>query len=198
MDELNMDGLSKGERRRLKRKARKELAANERTAKSRNKMIKAAGGILAVIVIIVSVSMVYSEGLPKPDPRGSGTIIIEPTSHNFGNVPVSGGVVSTIMDISNNGLGNLIIDQMDISCMCTSATIVKDGTEGPRFGMHTNPGATGWFQSIEPGETAQLKIYYDPTVHRDHRGPTTRTVTVFSNDPSSPQITVKIELNQVA
>jgi hypothetical protein len=177
MDEMNMDGLTKGERRRLKRKARKELAAKDRSAKTRKKMIKAAALILVVTAIIVSAGIVYTEGLPKPDSRGPGAIRIEPTSHDFGNVPVSGGIVSTLMDITNNGKGNLVIDSMEISCMCTSATIIKDGTEGPRFGMHNNPGALGWSQTIGPGESAQLKLYYDPTVHPDHRGSTTRTVT---------------------
>ena len=53
-------------------------------------------------------------------------------------------------------------------------------------------------QIIGPDETAQLKIYYDPTVHRNLRGPVTRIITIYTNDPINPQKDVRIDVNQVA
>ena len=54
-----------------------------------------------------------------------------------------------------------------------------------------------WEVAIAPGESAQLKVYYDPSVHQDFRGPATREISIFSNDPIDFEKKATIELNQV-
>ncbi len=123
---------------------------------------------------------------------------IEPTLYDFGDVSFAGGVVKTVMTIKNEGDSDLVINEMDTSCGCTSASITKDGVEGPVYGMKMhgkNP--VGWSVTLKPGEMALLNVYYDPTVHPDLRGPVTRSVSVFSNDPVEFQKDVRIEVNQV-
>jgi hypothetical protein len=53
----------------------------------------------------------------------------------------------------------------------------------------------GWSTTIQPGETAELRITYDPAVHADARGLMVREVHVSSNDPVDPVLNVTIELN---
>jgi len=79
--------------------------------------------------------------------------------------------------------------------MCTSASLIYDGKESQKFGMHTSGGF--WSQTIKQGEEAQLKISYDPNVHPELRGPVTRVVTVYSNDPKYSQKEIKVYLTQV-
>jgi len=55
----------------------------------------------------------------------------------------------------------------------------------------------GWSVSIRPGDTAILKVIYDPMVHPDLRGTVTRVVTLYTNDPTSKVKDVYIRINQV-
>lgn len=56
---------------------------------------------------------------------------------------------------------------------------------------------SGWQVSIPPDQSAQLKVYYDPSVHPDLRGPVIREIYIFSNDPVEIEKKVQIELNQI-
>lgn len=128
-------------------------------------------------------------------------ITIENPEYNFGTIKQSDGIITTLFEIKNTGKSNLIIDNMDSSCMCTSASIIQDGKEGPRFGMDMGDGKnpTDWSVTIKPGETVQLKVYYDPMAHGKQKTPEmqiTREVTIISNDPINFQKTVRIDLTQ--
>lgn len=196
MEEINMEGLSRKERKLQKKKLRKEEERKAMLKRKRKRTIMKAG-IAAVVLVFIGYFFLYSSS-PAAAPEGSPLMKITPTRYDFGSVSVGKGVVSTAMDILNEGEGNLVINQLESSCMCTTATIIKDGAEGPVFGMHRNPSAFGWSQTIGPNETAQLKIYYDPTVHRELRGPVTRIITIHSNDPVNPQKEIRIDVRQVA
>ncbi len=187
---------TKHEKKELKITERREKREKERLERERkekrDRWIKY--GVIALIILVSSFYLIKRDDNLKNPPR----IDIKPSSHNFGDVSVAGGVVKTAMTIKNEGKSDLIIDDMDSSCGCTTATITKDGKEGPVFSMRahgTNP--VGWSEKIKPGETAELNIYYDPQAHSDLRGHVTRVITVFSNDPKTSKKIVKIEVNQV-
>jgi len=59
----------------------------------------------------------------------------------------------------------------------------------------TNP--KGYRLTIPPGDSADLKVYYDPNVHKDLRGLVRRSVSVYSNDPRNKVEEVVISANQV-
>jgi hypothetical protein len=136
--------------------------------------------------------------LIKNAPKNKPIIHIEPEVYDFGDVSQAKGIASTILTIRNDGKADLIIDNLDTSCMCTSASVIYNGKEGPKFNMAMHGNPKGWSVTIPPGDEAQLKIYYDPNAHGKLRGPVTRTVKVFSNDPVGFEKKVRIELNQVA
>lgn len=102
-------------------------------------------------------------------------------------------------EVKNVGDEDLIINNIDSSCMCTKAKLISEGQESPELGM--NHGDTSNIQSweivIKPGESAILKVYYDPNAHGEFSGEITRTVTLKSNDPINSKISVKFELNQI-
>jgi len=139
------------------------------------------------------------EEISKSAKEDSPKIVIEPGYYNFGDVSQAKGVTTTTFTIKNEGKSELVIDSMESSCMCTTASVINNGEEGPIFGMSmhgNNP--KDWQTVIKPGESAELKIYYDPNVHGELRGLITRTIDIYSNDPINFQKQVKIELNQVA
>ena len=196
----NQDNLTRHERRELKREMKKEERKEDVSKiqkRKRNRMIMKVS-IVAVVLVALGFFFMQSNTTTANviDPRGSSMVKITPTFYDFGDVSVAKGAVSTTMDILNEGKGDLVIKYMESSCMCTTASIVFNGAESPRFGMHNNP--VSWSQTIGPNETAQLKIYYDPTVHRELRGPVTRTIKIYSNDPVNSQKEVRIDVNQVA
>ena len=138
------------------------------------------------------------EYMEKNAPKDAPKIEIKNKVYDFGEVSQSEGVVSTLIEIKNNGKSDLIINKMESSCMCTTASIIYNSVEGPIFGMSMhgeNP--TNWNVAIKPGEIAYLKVYYDPSVHGDLRGKVIRTIDIFSNDPINFQEMVRIELTQV-
>jgi hypothetical protein len=189
-------GLSKRERKKLKKKRIVEKRENARSERERiekrDKYIKY--GALVVVLFVAGFFFMNRDTGTNGSPR----ILVDPVSHDFGDVSVRGGVVKTVMTIKNEGDSDLVINNMDTSCGCTSATVEKDGKEGPAFGMEmhgTNP--VGWSERVKPGENAFLNIYYDPMVHPDLRGPVTRSVAVYSNDRRTSVKEVRISVNQV-
>ena len=128
-------------------------------------------------------------------------ITLETQDYDFGDVSQDGGVVTAFFELNNDGKNDLIINKLETSCGCTSASIVYNGEEGPVFSM---PGhginedvPADWQVTIKEGEKAQVKVYYDPDVHPGFRGTAIREVHIFSNDPIDFEKKIKVELNQV-
>jgi hypothetical protein len=150
---------------------------------------------ITFFVLLIAAGFFYWRVIP---PDNAPIIEIEPSSHNFGTVSQAKGTVSGTMTITNQGNEALVLKNMDSSCGCTSAAVVYKGVEGPRFSMAghgTNP--RDWRQVIPPGESAELKVYYNPNVHRDMRGLVRRSVFIYSNDPRNKVKEVIISANQV-
>jgi hypothetical protein len=122
-------------------------------------------------------------------------IVLEPQQIDLGDVSTKEGKVEISITIKNLGQKELMVDSLSTSCGCTTVSVVNNGQEGPVFGTGTPP--EGWSTVIQPGETAELRVYYDPTFHQDARGPMMREVYVSSNDPVDPVVKAAIELEQV-
>ena len=91
------------------------------------------------------------------------------------------GLVTHNFAIENSGDGSLKISGIKTSCMCTSAIFEYNGERSPKFGMHNNPAF--WSKEIEPGQSADLEVTFDPNAHGPNAtGPVTRVVFVFTND----------------
>ncbi len=189
-------GISKRERKELKKKRREKnkvkIGLERERSEKKKKAIRYA--IFAAAVLVAG----YVFIIKSPGGSGTSRIVIEPLEFDFGDVSTRGGVVKTEMTIKNEGDSNLVISDMETSCGCTTATVEKDGREGPVFGMRGHlPPPVGWSEILRPGESASLNIYYDPLVHPELRGAVTRLVALYSNDPSAPAKEVKIFVNQV-
>jgi len=134
-------------------------------------------------------------------PENPAQIEIEPSSYDFGTISQADGIISTEFTIKNTGKSDLVIENIDTSCMCTSASIIYDGVESSTFGMSmhgTNP--KNFALSIPSGKTAVLKVFYDPMAHGIQKKQSTtivRTVTLVSNDPNDFQKKATIRLTQL-
>jgi len=149
----------------------------------------------------------FKEKLVQEAPVDRPIIDVSPISYDLGDVSQKQGTAVTFFEIKNRGVRDLIIEKLETSCGCTSASIVNQGQEGPRFAMPGHgineeigdlpDGQTSWQAVISAGDTAELKVYYDPNVHPDFRGDVIRDIYIFSNDSIDFQEKVSIELNQV-
>ncbi len=141
----------------------------------------------------------FREYMLKKAPRDRPVVEVSPESADLGNVSIAGGEVVTTFQVKNAGKNRLVITNLATSCGCTTAALVVRGVEGPRFGMDMGQGSgpAEWEAELSPGETATLKVYYDPRVHEDLRGFVIREVYIYSNDPVDPVVKVRISLNQV-
>ena len=128
-------------------------------------------------------------------PEERPQIVLEPQNVDLGDVSPRDGKVETSITIKNTGQKDLIVESLSTSCGCTTVSVVNNGQEGPIFGTGTPP--KDWSTTIRPGKTAELRIYYDPNVHQNARGPMMREVYVSSNDPVDPVVKASIQLNQV-
>jgi hypothetical protein len=137
------------------------------------------------------------EKLIAAAPNDRPIISLTPDSYDFGDISQKKGIATTFFELKNEGKSDLVIDRLETSCGCTSAAIVYQGKEGPKFGMNMGQKIPKWQISIPPGQTAQLKVYYDPNFHKDFRGAAIREISVFSNDPIDFEKKVGIELNQI-
>ena len=132
-------------------------------------------------------------------PKDAPKITTSETKKDLGIVSLKKGIVTTEFVIKNEGKSDLVIDKLSSSCGCTSASLVYQGKEGPRFSM---PGHgqeepdPSWKASISQGDEATVKVYYDPAVHPDLTGPVTREVSVHSNDPVDFETKFTITLDQ--
>lgn len=131
-------------------------------------------------------------------PADAPRIEIIEVDRDLGTISQKQGIVSTDFEFKNTGKSDLIINKLSSSCGCTSASVVYQGSVGPEFAMagHGKENPTDWEVVIRPGDSAILRLFYDPTVHPDLEGAVTRTVSIFSNDPVEFETRVTISLDQ--
>lgn len=106
-----------------------------------------------------------------------GQVELSATEYDFGTIP-NDKPVSQVFQVRNAGRGKLEISGVSTSCGCTSAEVSK--------------------RQLARGETAQLKVTYDPLAHEGATGRFMRIVYIRSNDPEVPEATLSIRVTVVA
>lgn len=142
----------------------------------------------------------FRDELVKNAPANRPIISLSPDTYDFGDVSQKKGVATTFFELKNEGKSDLVINRLETSCGCTSASVIYQNEEGPIFNMPghgINEEVGDWEVVIPPEGEAQLKVYYDPDMHQDFRGIAIREISVFSNDSIDFEKKVSIELNQV-
>jgi len=108
----------------------------------------------------------------KQDLANAPQISLDRTEHDFGNVPQFGGVVTADFIITNSGASDLELGQVTTSCSCTTAELSSS--------------------KLAAGETATLKVIFDPDFHEEPLDRFKRTVFIPTNDPAQPEAEVNV------
>jgi hypothetical protein len=106
----------------------------------------------------------------------AGQIELSETQSDWGTVS-NRTVASRDYEVRNTGTGPLEITGVSTSCGCTMAQVSDS--------------------RLEPGETAVLKVTYDPQVHNGATGEFLRMVYLRSDDPDTPEAALSIWLTVV-
>lgn len=147
-----------------------------------NNAISRIGVFLSVILVSVIAAGAYVKNNVSDDTdvlrdRIYGPhLVLSPLEYDFGAVRQSGGVVSTVFELYNDGSEQVIITGTPASCSCTSAEVDKD--------------------TLVPGERGTLIVRFDPNYHYEDEGRFFRTVVVKSNvsgDTPEAKIWVKVD-----
>lgn len=99
-------------------------------------------------------------------------------NHDWGDINIFGGDVSKTFTLMNSEDEPLLLSGAVSSCMCTSAEfMLSDGSRSGVFGMHGGP---DWNHMVQPGESFELTVTFDPMAHGPTAtGPIARTVNVI-------------------
>ena len=100
-----------------------------------------------------------------PQPK---IVVLQPL-YDFGSA-LEGTMVNHTFKIKNEGQGTLVIQGTRTSCGCTAAKATKE--------------------TLAPGETADISVGFDTRFQKGHQ---TRTITVFNNDPATPEAVMTME-----
>lgn len=100
-------------------------------------------------------------------------IAITPSSYDFGRVKY-GEVAAYVFEIKNIGTAPLEISEITTSCSCTQAFLEN--------------------RVIAPGGSENMKVTFNPAVHKDDTdlGKVKRTVYLKTNDPRNPEPFISI------
>lgn len=107
------------------------------------------------------------------------------TNFDFGQMNLKETKTKEI-ELKNTGQKPLIISDLITSCDCTFAQLVSAGKESPRFSMRRN---TNWRGEIAAGQTALLKITYEPKI-MPVQGKVRRTIVFKTNDPENSSVNI--------
>ena len=158
---------------------------------SQNKFILLS--LLATIVIMVVgifwVSSATSTSTVNASTHAKATTI-DPTSSDWGQIPMFKGTVSKVFRIKNTGTDTLRLFNIRTSCHCTTAEVTTPTDTSPLFKMDT---ISSWVGTVAPGKEAKLEVVFDPAFHGpDAVGPITRYVEVETNDKALPKLTFTV------
>jgi hypothetical protein len=192
---LEKAGPSKKEKYLLK-KEKKEQEHLVKTRKKKNKKI-IKFSLIFLIIILITGGAVF--GIIKYiGNKNFGTPKVETFNleYDAGTISMADGLVKNTYEIKNIGQGDLKINKMWTSCMCTTARLKVGDSWSREFSMHDS--SFLWSETIKPGKTAYLEVVFDPNFHGpEGTGPITRAVYVSTNDPENKELEFVLLVNVI-
>ncbi|MBI5370299.1 DUF1573 domain-containing protein [Candidatus Uhrbacteria bacterium] len=157
-------------------------------------------GLLGFIVLLIGIQVASSSSSsPQAEAVGSGSLRVSEQRWNIGDVPMSGGISTKQITLTNDSSAPVEITNLQTSCMCTTAQLVHaDGSKSGLKGMVGHGGSSSLSETIAPGEEAQLLVRFDPNAHGPSGvGPITRDVVLETNSASQSKITLTFTGNVI-
>ena len=196
MNNTNNHYSSKREKYLLKKQRKEEERLQRARQRKRKKIVNISLISLVMISITGGVIWVSANYFSNRDNQGNGggrpKMEISPLEYDAGTVSMTeNGLLKHTYEIKNNGDGDLKIDRIWTSCMCTTAVLKAGDKTSSEFGMHSNPAF--WSQKIEPEKTGYLEVTFDTAFHGPQgTGSALREVYISSNDSQNKKAKVRL------
>jgi hypothetical protein len=126
----------------------------------------------------------------------AGSLEATESFFDFGEIPLTGGLVETTYKLTNIGDEPVTIGKVFTSCMCTTASIIEsDGKEKGVFGMPGHRGILTHAESlVAPGESVTVKAVYDPAAHGPSGvGLVQRSIYLETNSQTKPKVELRFK-----
>ncbi len=126
---------------------------------------------LSLGILVLAGLAWWMSSLPKESQQANlaqgfqGSLSSQELTFDFGQVSMAKGKVSHEFKIKNEGQGPAKIERIYTSCMCTEATLLKDGKEWGPYGMPGHGFVPKVNQIMNPGQEAIIKVVFDPAAH---------------------------------
>jgi hypothetical protein len=111
--------------------------------------------------------------LTDAEKEKAAKIVFATNTHDFGTIK-QGERVNTDFKFTNKGKQELVIYKVKTTCGCTASEPEKS--------------------KLKPGESSNIKVSFDSS---GKNGKDDKTITVYTNDPSNPEVALKISANIV-
>ena len=98
--------------------------------------------------------------------RTGSVLTASETAYDFGTISMKDGDVAKEFIITNPTDGDITLETLVTSCMCTQAFIVRaDGTAKGPFGMPGMGRVPPADELMKAGESRSIRMVYDPNAH---------------------------------
>lgn len=137
------------------------------------KIKKYQNKIIGMAIIVLVVWGIVAAARPSPESNAgtgntsssSGKLTASEQSFDFGTISMAAGNVTRNVKVKNAGDGSITIKKLYTSCMCTVASMMKDGqTYGP-FGMPGHGVVPSIDQVLDVGKEVEVAVTFDPAAH---------------------------------
>ncbi|MBI2453942.1 DUF1573 domain-containing protein [Candidatus Peregrinibacteria bacterium] len=142
-----------------------------------------SGGTIGILWLQMRLFANSADSQPSNNFAAPSIVTAAETSFDFGKISMAKGKVNHEFSIKNSSPNPVTIQKLYSSCMCTTASLLRNGkTTGP-FGMPGHGGPIPTINEVlQPGEEASILAVFDPAAHGPAGvGPISRSVFAENN-----------------
>lgn len=122
-----------------------------------------------LVVLVLGAIFIFGEGNTGQMDQGNGgkesQLQISERVYDFGTISMAKGNINKIFKITNPSDKDIELKKITTSCMCTSAYVVKNGSEKGPFGMEGMGYVPPANEIIKAKDSLDIKVVYDPNAH---------------------------------
>ncbi|MFH1840675.1 MAG: DUF1573 domain-containing protein [Candidatus Shapirobacteria bacterium] len=152
-------------------------------------MKKFVVGVIVFSLVIVALGVYLLSRAPARValfPENEARIGLESRRYDFGSVRLNSGLIVHRYVIRNLGKIDLKIANLASSCACIKVYFKSANQESPRAGMKGMTKISEWIGVLQPEESGEVIIEFDPNFHGPQGvGKITRAVSFETNDPQN-------------
>lgn len=125
--------------------------------------------ILVTILVFTGIILLAQSNSPRPADSAdqeTGSLSADEPFFDFGTISMASGDASHVFKVKNSGSESATIKKIYTSCMCTTASILKEGGKklGP-FGMAGHGITPKINLVVQPDEEVEFEVVFDPSAH---------------------------------